>query len=422
MVVEAARVGAAGHAAETAVLLGERGLGGTHVDLTLRLEAWRRDASRRAVEARATANRWADLVNAELSTQVPSPHSRLAAQDLPPPRGGTQARRSPHASSGALLALAYPDRIAKNRGAGGAFLLANGRGANVDSASPLAREPFLAVAEVHGIAAQGRIMLAAPLRLDEIETWFGDRIESRDETMFDNAAAGLRARRKRRFGAITLAEQMLEVEHTDANTRMLAEGILALGLDRLPWTKSLWQWRDRVMFLRHAEAEEDVWPDLSDAALAARSADWLVPALAGKAALAELGSEGFGAALQSLLSWSLRRRLDAEAPTHFVAPTGSSIAIDYGAPEGPKLSIRVQELFGLDRHPTIAGGRVPLVVELLSPAHRPVQVTRDLARFWRGSYAAVKAEMKGRYPRHAWPDNPLAAPPTRRAKPRSQSR
>jgi ATP-dependent helicase HrpB len=368
------------------------------------------------------ANRWADLVNAELSTQVPSPHSRLAAQDLPPRRRGTQARRSPHASSGALLALAYPDRIAKNRGAGGAFLLANGRGANVDSASPLAREPFLAVAEVHGIAAQGRIMLAASLRLDEIEAWFGNRIESRDETMFDNAGAALRARRKRRFGAITLAEQMLEVEHTEANARMLAEGIVALGLDRLPWTKSLWQWRDRVMFLRHAEAEEDVWPDLSDAALAARSADWLVPALAGKTALSELGSEGFGAALQSLLSWRLRSRLDAEAPTHFVAPTGSSIAIDYDAPEGPKLSVRVQELFGLDRHPTIAGGRVPLVVELLSPAHRPVQVTRDLARFWRGSYAAVKAEMKGRYPRHAWPDNPLAAPPTRRAKPRSQSR
>ena len=155
------------------------------------------------------------------------------------------------------------------------------------------------------------------------------------------------------------------------------------------------------------DAEGDEWPDLSDAALAATAVDWLTPALAGKTALADLSADELAGALHGLLPWDLRRRLEAEAPTHFVAPTGSAIAIDYAAGEGPKLSIRVQELFGLDRHPAIAGGRVPLVVELLSPAHRPVQVTRDLPGFWRGSYAAVKAEMKGRYPRHPWPDNPL---------------
>jgi ATP-dependent helicase HrpB len=319
-----------------------------------------------------------------------------------------------------LLALAYPDRIAKNRGAGGGFLLANGRGANIEPASPLAREPFLAVAEVHGTAARGRILLGAPLALEEIEAQFGERIESRDETVFDGASASLRARRLRRLGAITLAEQTLEVARNDETGSMLAEGIVALGLERLPWNGSLRQWRDRVMFLRRIEG--DAWPDLSDLALAARAADWLAPALAGKIALAELGSGAFRDALQSLLPWTLRRRLDGEAPAHFVAPSGSTVAIDYGAAEGPKLSIRVQELFGLDRHPTIAGGRVPLVVELLSPAHRPVQVTRDLVGFWRGSYAAVKAEMKGRYPRHPWPDDPLTAPPTRRAKPRPQSR
>jgi len=180
----------------------------------------------------------------------------------------------------------------------------------------------------------------------------------------------------------------------------------------------LLQWRDRVSFLRNAEGDE--WPDLSDAALAATAEDWLTPALVGKIALADLSADEVTGALHALLPWNLRRRLDAEAPTHFVALTGSAIAIDYAADEGPKLSIRVQELFGLDRHPTIAGGRVPLVVELLSPAHRPVQVTRDLPGFWRGSYAAVKAEMKGRYPRHPWPDNPLAAIPTRRAKPRGE--
>ena len=194
---------------------------------------------------------------------------------------------------------------------------------------------------------------------------------------------------------------------------MLAEGIVSLGLDRLPWTKALRQWRDRAMFLHRAQPEE--WPDLSDAALAASAGEWLAPHLLDKTTLAALSADDLATALSALLPWRLRRRLDAEAPTHFEAPSGSRAPIDY-TEEGPKLSIRVQELFGLDRHPSIAGGRVPLIVELLSPAHRPVQVTRDLPGFWRGSYAAVKAEMKGRYPKHPWPDDPLSAPATRRAK------
>jgi ATP-dependent helicase HrpB len=160
------------------------------------------------------------------------------------------------------------------------------------------------------------------------------------------------------------------------------------------------------------------WPDLSDAGLAARVDDWLTPTLVGKTALAQLGTDELGDALFALLPYNLRRRLDAEAPTHFEAPSGSRVPIAYEAEEGPKLAIRVQELFGLARHPTIAGGRVPLVIELLSPAHRPVQVTRDLPGFWRGSYAAVRSEMRGRYPRHPWPEDPVAAPATRRAKPR----
>ena len=319
-------------------------------------------------------------------------------------------------STGAVLALAYPDRVAKNRGADGGFLLANGRGASVDRASPLARAPFLAVAEITGSAAQGRIVLAAPLTLGEIETQFSGRIESRDEIGFDDRSASLRARRLRRLGAIVLAEQPMRVAPTDATARMLAEGIARLGIDRLPWSKALRQWRDRVVFLRRAEGDE--WPDLSDAALAASAAEWLGAALGGKTALADVSADELTGAVHGLLPWNLRRRLEAEAPTHFAAPSGSSVPIDYEAEEGPKLAIRVQELFGLDKHPSIAGGRVPLVIELLSPAHRPVQVTRDLPGFWRGSYAAVKAEMKGRYPRHPWPDNPLQAPATRRAKPR----
>ena len=314
-----------------------------------------------------------------------------------------------------ILSLAYPDRIAKSRGAGGAFLLANGRGANVDPASPLSREPFLTIAELAGTAAQGRVLLAASITLDEIEQRFADRIESREDVSFDASSASLRGRRSQRLGALALSEQTMRVAPGEANARLLAEGIARLGVDRLPWTKSLKQWRDRVMFLRRAEGDE--WPDLSDSALAA-NVEWLLPVLGDKTALSDISGDEISAAVQALVPWNMKRRIEAEAPTHFAAPSGSSVPIDYEAEEGPKLSIRVQELFGLDRHPSIAGGKVPLVVELLSPAHRPVQVTRDLPGFWRGSYAAVKTELKGRYPRHPWPDNPLVASATRRAKPR----
>ena len=190
-------------------------------------------------------------------------------------------------------------------------------------------------------------------------------------------------------------------------------------IDRLPWTKALRQWRDRVMFLRASEGDKggaETWPDLSDAALAQAAGEWLAPALASKTAVSELTADELEAALSQLLRWELRRQLETEAPTHFNAPTGSRVPIDYEAEGGPKIAIRVQELFGLDRHPAIAGGRIALAIELLSPAQRPVQITRDLPGFWRGSYAAVRAEMRGRYPKHPWPDDPLAAAPTRRAK------
>ena len=393
MVVDAAAEGEGRRAAEIAVLVTERGLGGDDVDVGHRLDGLRRDRSRRAEEARAMARRWAELASADNTRSTTAP------------------------SAGAILALAYPDRVAKNRGGGsGAFLLANGRGANVDSASALAREPYLAVAEIVGSAAQGRIVLAAPIALAEIEARFADRIEAREEITFDPQTLSLRGRRLRRLGAIALAEQPIAVAADEQAARALAAGIAKVGLDRLPWTKALSQWRDRVMFLRRAEDEE--WPDLSDAGLAGHVDDWLMPALVGKTALAQLGADDLGTALTGLLPYNLRRRLDAEAPTHFEAPSGSRVPIDYEAEEGPKLAIRVQELFGLARHPAIAGGRVPLVIELLSPAHRPVQVTRDLPGFWRGSYAAVRTEMRGRYPRHPWPDDPVSAPATRRAKPR----
>jgi len=394
MVVDAGEHGAAIFAAELAALITERGLGGNDVDLRGRLAALRRDRSRRGSDARAMAERWAEIA------AIPSPHGK--AEQL---------------SLGALVALAYPERIAKSRsGAPGAFLLANGRGAQIEAASSLAREPFLAVAELAGSAAQGRILSAAPIALAEIEARFAERIEAREEITFDTASASLRGRKSRRLGAIVLAEAPMPVEPSDETTKLLAENIARIGIDRLPWTKALAQWRDRVMFLRASEGDE--WPDLADAALAKTASEWLRPALAAKTALADIAADELEQALHDILPWPLKRRLEAEAPTHFEAPTGSHVPIDYQAEGEPKIAIRVQELFGLNRHPTIAGGKIPLVIELLSPAHRPVQTTRDLPGFWRGSYAAVRAEMRGRYPKHPWPDDPVAAPATRRAKPR----
>jgi ATP-dependent helicase HrpB len=394
MVVDAAAHGQAVEGAEIAALISERGLGGDDVDLRSRLDALRRDRAPRARDARAMARRWAQLAQSNASQQE-------------------------EWSTGALLALAYPERIAKARGGGaGAFLLANGRGAQVDLTSPLAREPYLAVAELAGSAAAGRILLAAPIALVEIEHHFAGRIEAREAVAFDAASASLRGRRTRRLGALVLSEQSVAIAPSDDNAQKLAAGIITAGLARLPWTKALLQWRDRVNFLRASEGEP--WPDLSDAALGKTAGEWLTPMLAGKTALAEITSDELDAALHGRVPWPLRRRLDAEAPTHFAAPTGSRVPIDYEAEGGPKIAIRVQELFGLDRHPAIAGGRIPLLIELLSPAQRPVQTTRDLPGFWRGSYAAVRTEMRGRYPKHPWPDDPIAAAPTRRAKPRNK--
>ena len=393
MVVDAGREGAGLMAAEIAAVITERGLGGDDVDLSHRLDQFRRDRSRRAEDARAMAKRWADTAGA-----------RRGLSDLSP---------------GAILSLAYPDRVAKNRGGGaGGFLLASGRGGNVDATSALAREPFLAVAELAGAAAASRIVLAAAITLEEIEARFANQIDDRETVTFDSGSASLRARRMRRLGALTLAEQIKSVTPDAGTAHTLAQGIVSLGLDRLPWSKAALHFRERVDFLRRAEGDE--WPNLSNEGLARTTADWLEPLLADKTALSQMSPNELSDAVMNQVPWNMRRRLDAEAPTHFTAPTGSAVPIDYEAEQGPTISIRVQELFGLATHPAIAGGRVPLTIELLSPAHRPVQVTRDLPGFWRGSYAAVRTEMRGRYPKHPWPDDPLTAPATRRAKRRGE--
>jgi ATP-dependent helicase HrpB len=401
MIVDSHRLGAGEEAAEIAAVITERGLGGDNVDLDVRLDQFRRDRSQRATSARSQAQRWAAQVAAseKASAIVSSSQEEL--------------------TNGMMLALAFPDRVARNRG-NGSFVLANGRGAAVDPASALARAPYIAVGELTGTAAQGRILLAARITLEDIERHFADQIESTDEITFDRSSMALRARRKRALHAITLSEAPLALSPSAETARVLADGLIASGLDRLPWSKPAKQWRDRVMFLRRAEADPPAgsWPDLSDNALAAQRETWLVPALYDKTSLKDFSAGDLSEALMTLLPWELRARLEREAPTHFEAPTGTMLAIDYEAEQGPTIAVRLQELFGLDTHPSIAKGAIPLVLELLSPAHRPVQVTRDLPGFWRGSYAGVRSDLRGRYPRHPWPEDPASALPTRRVKSR----
>ncbi|KPH79720.1 ATP-dependent helicase HrpB [Bosea vaviloviae] len=401
MVVVAARYGQAAEAAMLAAILVERGLGGDAPDLAERLERFARERGGRAADMRRLAEGWA-----RAAQQAAGP--QLAGEALAP---------------GLLLAFAYPDRIAKARNPGsGQYLLANGRGATIEPAQRLARESHIVVAEMTGAAQQSRILSAAPIAEGAIAWLVGNglssfAIEERSETSFDRTARALRVRAIRRYGALSLSERPLPAEASAANADILARGIAGLGIALLPWTKAQRQLRERVDFLRRAELEQG-WPDLSDEGLATASDLWLAQHVVGRASLEAIQPGDLDAALSALLPWEMKRRLDSEAPTHFTAPTGSSLAVDYAAEAGPTISVRVQELFGLSKHPALAGGRVPLVLELLSPGHKPVQITRDLPGFWRGSWAAVKSEMKGRYPRHPWPDDPAAAPPTTRAKPR----
>jgi ATP-dependent helicase HrpB len=396
MVIGAADTSAAAArlAAEIAALLVERGLGGSTADLTLRLDQFRRDRGGRAEDMRRLAAGWAQSVTAGTGdgTAVPA----------------------------ALLALAYPDRIARARGAPGQFQLANGRAGSVDPSDSLSKAPYLVVADMSGKAASARILLAAPLDEAAFLRVAGDRITTGEELSFDEAALALRARRVKRLDAIVLSSDAMPVPPGEPAALALADGIAAVGVNCLGFSKQTQQWRDRVMFLRRAHAGEadTPWPDMSDAGLSATIRAWLAPFLGGKTSVAAIGGDLLREALETQLPWTLRQRLDAEAPTHFTAPTGNAFALDYEAEGGPVLAIRVQELFGLTVHPSLAGGRVPLTLHLLSPAHRPIQITRDLPGFWKGSWTAVKTEMKGRYPRHVWPDDPASALPTARAKPR----
>ena len=394
MLVDAVPHGAAARAAKIAAVLVERGIGGNDSDLALRLEAFGRDRSRRAEDLRRLAQGWARSAE-----------------------GGGKARDDDGIATAALLAYAYPDRIAKARGAPGQFLLANGRAASLDATHALSRAAYLVVAEMQGKAAATRILLAIEASEEDILAMAADRIERTDELTFDEASQSVRARETRRLGAIVIATAPRALRHEDDASGILAQGVAKAGAGRLPWSKAQLQQRARVAFLRKAGSD---LPDLSDEALSRDGAAWLQPFLSGKSRVSEITADDLGAALDALIPWTTKQRLDAEAPTHFEAPTGNRHALDYEGAGAPALHIRVQELFGLKTHPAIAGGRLPLTLYLLSPAHRPIQITRDLPGFWAGSWAAVKADMRGQYPKHPWPDDPANAMPTTRAKPRGR--
>ena len=272
------------------------------------------------------------------------------------------------------------------------------------------------VTDVTGAAANGRIRAAAALDRADLEALFAHRITESTTLSFDAASGSVRARRIRQLDAIRLADEPVAVENPEAAALLLAEAAARRGLDALPWSREQKAWRARANFLRSTLGDD--WPDLSAEALAPHVANWLAPALFGLTKLSDISGEHLRTALDLLLPYPRRQEIEALLPSHFTAPTGNAVPIDYSAEGGPAIEIRVQELFGLTRHPTIANGRIRLLLVLLSPAHRPIQTTRDLPGFWSGSWADVAKDLKGRYPRHPWPDEPAKAAPTARAKPR----
>ncbi len=390
MAVSAADEGQGEAACLLAVMLTEQGLGGNAIDLEDRLRRFRQERGERAEASRNLARRMA----AEL-------------------KGGP--RSSEPIQPGALLMHAFPDRIALQRGGRGRFVMANGRGAEIAETERLAAANMLVIADLTGRAGGQRVLAAAELSRADVEAHMPDAIVREAQSVFDRASRQVRARRVTRLGAIIFEEAPLPRPTGESAARALADGVRQLGLAVLPFSKEALQLRDRIGFLHRSIGEP--WPDVSDDALLARLEDWFVPFQSGVTAIADIRAGALSEGLLSLIAHDRQRELAKLAPTHFEAPTGQRHPIHYDGDE-PLLSIRVQELFGLKKHPAIGDGRLPLLLELISPGRQPIQTTRDLPGFWAGSWRDVRADMRGRYPKHPWPENPAEAAPTTRAKPR----
>lgn len=413
MLVRAGEIGLVEVAADVAVLLGERGIGGQDTDLALRRQRWRRESGKRADGARAMAKRWANL--------VPNPadgRGRSEARDSDR-RGGNWRDGRTNISPGPLppagggegicLALAFPDRVAKRRSAdGGDWASVGGRGFRLDPLSPLAREDWLAVGEVQGSAAGARILSAAPISETDVVALFGDRIAEHRTVRFRPANGGIEALRERRLGAVRLSSGSDDRPDPQAIVAALVDGVRQGGLDLLPWSDAAQSLRMRAGFAGVKA--------LSDDALIATLDDWLPPLLERKRRLSDIDRSQLSGVLEGLIGWDGKQQLDRLAPPDFRSPAGSTHAIDYAAEGGPRVELRVQALFGLAEHPTVGSERLPLVLSLTSPAGRPIQTTRDLPGFWAGNWRDVAKEMRGRYPRHPWPDHPAAASATLRTK------
>lgn len=386
MLIRAGEIGLAETAAEVAVLLGERGLGGNDPDLELRLRRWRGDRGRKAQDARGLAARWARLAGDATRVNFVNFGDGLAT----------------------CIALAFPDRVARRRDASGErWASVGGRGFRLDPTSPLARNEWLAVAETQGMAAGARILSAAPIDAAAVEALFADRIETRHTAEFDPASGAVRPLRERRLGAVRLSSGPDSDASSETIAAALVEGVRRHGLDLLPWSEGARAFRVRADYAGVA---------LDDEALLARLDEWLPAAVEGRRRLDAIPPGVLTEAIRNLLSWDDLQRIERAAPAHFTSPAGSTHAIDYGAEGGPRVELRVQALFGLAEHPVVGEGRVPLVLSLTSPAGRPIQTTRDLPGFWAGSWAAVAKEMRGRYPKHPWPDDPASANATLRTK------
>lgn len=402
MLLRARELGTEGVACDLAALLGERDLfrgeGATgDADVRRRLDAVRGDASGGGVDrgtlqrVRAEARHWRRQLNAQSE-------------------GDTN-------SAGLLLAFAYPDRIAqRRRGRSGHFLLRNGRGASFGEPQALAESPYLVAAELGGSGRSSQIFLAAPVELTELTEHFAEQVQVEEVIAWDAEAGAVRALTRTRLGALILGEAPLPNPDAERVAAVLLQGIERAGVGMLPWTETARQLQQRVVFLRRLDP---AWPDVSEEAITATLQEWLAPYVQGMRRLDELRRLDLMAILRGMLSWQQRTALDEHAPTHWSVPSGSRIRIDYGDPVRPTLSARLQEMFGLLATPRIANGAVPLTLHLLSPAGRPVQVTQDLASFWRTTYFDVKRDLKGRYPKHYWPDDPLQAIATHRARPRA---
>ncbi len=409
MLVRTGEMGLARVAAEVAVLLGERGLGGNDVDLETRLRRWHGERGPRATAARRLAERWAKISPLPLAGGVGGGTSSQHAS--PPPAPPASGRGEEIAIA---IALAFPDRIAKRRhGSGETWASVGGRGFKLDPTSPLARAAWLAVAETQGMAAGARILSAVAIDAATVEALFAERIETRRSVSFDPTTGGIVALRERRLGAVRLSSGPDSAADPAAIAEALLAGVRQHGLDLLPWPDSSRALRARARFAgEHGGAAVA----LDDAALLAEAETWLGPLLAGKRRLDQIDAGGLADALRNIIGWDGMKAIERLAPSHFDSPAGSSHAIDYAAEAGPRVELRPQALFGLAAHPMVGGGRVPLVLSLTSPAGRPIQTTRDLPGFWAGSWADVAREMRGRYPRHPWPDDPAAANPTLRTK------